>query len=182
MRGTTRWVRGAVTLAALAAVTTALLAAPGGAAGVLTKAKVKKIATKVFNSKIGSASVGAVNGVSINRFFFQADPNTTDAVIGTFGPMTLKATCNGAGTPTLRATWSESVNYLNWDGDSGVTGSFAVPANETANLGSGAFGTVGLAEAVGTTSQFHTSVEYFLRDTPGLGDNRCFYSGYVAVA
>jgi hypothetical protein len=46
------WMRGAVTLAALAALTVGVLAAPGGAAGTLTRAKVKKIATRVANKVV----------------------------------------------------------------------------------------------------------------------------------
>jgi hypothetical protein len=48
--------RGAVTLALLGLLAGALIISPVGAAAPLTKAKVKKIATKVFNRKIGPAT------------------------------------------------------------------------------------------------------------------------------
>ena len=50
-------VRGVVALVVLGALAAFLIVSPVGAAGVVTKKQVKKIATKVFNSKIGGASV-----------------------------------------------------------------------------------------------------------------------------
>lgn len=126
----------------------------------------------------------------IKRFFFQAAPNTTDAVIGTFGTLTLKATCDAAGDPTLRASWSETVDQMTLQG-SGQSGNATVDPGTTIDIGSGAQGgsernsgdggTIGHAEAVAFSSKAHTSIEYFLRDAPALGENKCFYSGYVTL-
>jgi hypothetical protein len=60
-------------------------------------------------------------------------------------------------------------------------GNATVNAGQVISIGSGPFGSVGLAEAVGFNSDFHTSVEFFLRDTAALGENMCFFSGYVTV-
>jgi type II secretory pathway pseudopilin PulG len=46
------WIRGAVVLAVLGALTAAVLVSPVGAAPTLTKAKVKTIATKVVNQAL----------------------------------------------------------------------------------------------------------------------------------
>ncbi|MGH2546687.1 MAG: hypothetical protein ACRDHH_05510 [Actinomycetota bacterium] len=185
MEGRTTGRRGVAILAIAILAAGALAASSAGAAAPLTKKKVKKIATKVFNSKIGSASVAnaaAVNGILIDRFFFQAPANTTDAVIGTFGPVTLKATCDGSGEPTLRASWNETINRLTFNGASASqSGDGQVDANQTISIGSGQFGSVGLTEAIGFTSNIHTSIEYFLRDSPAIGETSCFFSGYVKV-
>ncbi len=169
----TRWARSLVTwgVAALAVWT---LATPGAlAAGTLTKKEVKQIATKVVNSKI--------HGIKMWRFFHQTNPNTSDEAIGTFGPITLKATCDAAGVPTLRASWSEQVNHMTNDGAGGLFGNASVNAGTTISIGSGQFGTVGHAEAVTYTTHVQTSVEYFLRDTPTFGQDKCFFSGFVTV-
>jgi hypothetical protein len=50
------WIRGVLTLGILSALAAGLLLSPAGAAAPLTKAKVKKIATKVFNNNIGPAT------------------------------------------------------------------------------------------------------------------------------
>lgn len=170
----TRWARSLVTWA-VAGLAVWTLATPGAiAAGTLTKKEVKQIATKVVNSKI--------HGIKMWRFFHQADINTTDQVIGTFGPITLKATCDGSGVPTLRASWSTQVNHMTFDGAGGQFGNASVAAGATISIGSGQFGSVGHAEAVSFASpHVHTSVEYFLRDTPALGQDRCFFSGFVTV-
>ena len=150
-----------------------------------TKKKVKNIAMtqakKYFNKNIGDADVASVNGNEIHRFFHQAPANTTDQTIGTFGPLTLKATCDGAGDPTLRGSWNEETNNLRHD-ENGSAGNASTPAGSTINLSSAADpATIGHSEAVGVNSKFHTMVEYFLRDSPALGSNQCFFSGYVTV-
>ncbi len=127
-------------------------------------------------------NASAVNGVTIEHFFHQTAPNTTDEVIGTYGPITLKASCDSGGVPALRASWTEDVNHMTFDGfTGGQFGNAQVNAGTTINIGGGTFGDVGTAEAVGYDSHFQTSVEFFLRDAPALGDNMCFYSGYVTV-
>src|SRR5690606_6120098 len=124
----------------------------------------------------------SVNGVAIHRFFHQAPVGTTDEVIGTYGPITLKATCDGGNVPTLRASWDEAVNHLTFEGSSAsIFGNATVDAGETINIGSGAFGSAGLAEAVGFDTNVHTSVEYVIRRAPALGDDACFFSGFVTV-
>jgi hypothetical protein len=80
-RGQRTWMRGAVTLAALAALTIGVLAAPGGAAGTLTKAKVKKIAKKVANKV-----VDAENAI-VASDFPDADPGPGTTGF-TYGPTT----------------------------------------------------------------------------------------------
>jgi hypothetical protein len=67
--------RGVVALAILGALAGAMIVSPVGAAAPLTKAKVKKIAkkeaTKVFNSKIGTAKAGdadKLDGLDSNAF------------------------------------------------------------------------------------------------------------------
>ena len=127
-------------------------------------------------------SAASLNGVTVTRFFHQAAPNTTDEEIGTYGPLTLKATCDAGGVPTLRASWDETVNHMTLEGSGpNLFGNATVNTGQTINIGSGTFGSVGTAEAVGFTTHFQTSVEYFLRDAPALGDNQCFYSGWVTV-
>jgi len=124
----------------------------------------------------------SVNGVTTDRFFHQVAPNTTNEEIGTFGPITLYATCNGAGEPDLGASWDENVNNMSYNpAGLGLSGNATVNAGQVASIADGQFGTVGLSEAVGYNSNFHTSVEFFLRDSPALGDNMCFFSGFVTV-
>ena len=131
------------------------------------------------NQVVDAASV---NGVTVSRFFLQAAPNTTNQEIGTFGPITLYGTCNGVGEPDLRASWDETVNHMTLNGAGpSQFGNATVNAGQVISIGSGQFGSVGLAEAVGFNSSFHTSVEFFLRDTAALGENMCFFSGYVTV-
>lgn len=128
------------------------------------------------------AQADSVNGVEIHRFFHQAPTGTTDEEIGTFGPITLYATCSAGNVPTLRASWDETVNHLTFEGDTGALfGNATVNADQVINIGSGTFGSVGLAEAVGFSSHTQTSVEYFLRRSPALGDNECFFSGFVTI-
>jgi hypothetical protein len=99
--------------------------------------------------------------------------------------MTLKATCDVAGEPALRASWNETVNYLRFRGSAASqSGTAELPANTTATLGDGTFGDVGYAHAVGYTSRIDTSVEWSIRPTQAgpLGDElKCFYSGFVTV-
>jgi S-layer homology domain len=124
----------------------------------------------------------SVNGVTQNSFFHQAAPNTTDETIGTYGPITLYATCDGAGEPTLRASWNETVNHITLNGAGpSQFGNATVNAGTVISVGNGTFGSVGLADAVGYTTHFHTSVEFFLRDSPALGSNTCFFAGTVTV-
>lgn len=128
------------------------------------------------------AQADSVNGVAIHRFFHQAPTGTTDEEIGTFGPITLYATCSAGNVPTLRASWDETVNHLTFEGDTGALfGNATVNADEVINIGSGPFGSVGLAEAVGFSSHTQTSVEYFLRRSAALGDTECFFSGFVTI-
>ena len=128
------------------------------------------------------AQADSVNGVEIYRFFQQAPTGTTDEEIGTFGPITLYATCSAGNLPTLRASWDETVNQLTFEGATGsLFGSATVNADQVISIGSGTFGSVGLAEAVGFSSHTHTSVEYFLRRSGALGDNECFFSGFVTI-
>jgi hypothetical protein len=131
------------------------------------------------NQVVDAASV---NGVTTDRFFHQVPANTTDEEIGTYGPITLYATCDGAGVPTLRASWSATVNRMTFNGATAAqSGDATVNADQIIGIGSGTFGSVGLTEAVSYDSNFHTSVEFFVRDAPALGDNECFYSGFVTV-
>jgi len=171
----TRWARSLVTwsMAALALWT---LAAPSAtAAGTLTKEQVKTIATNVVNSKI--------HGIKMWRFFHQTETSTSNDVIGKFGLITLKATCDGAGEPTLRASWTKRVNRMTLDGAAGsLVGDADVAAGTTIDIGSGQFGSVGHTEAITYASpHILTSVEYFLRDAPALGQNKCFFSGFVTI-
>ncbi|MGA7273122.1 MAG: S-layer homology domain-containing protein [Acidimicrobiia bacterium] len=127
-------------------------------------------------------NASTVNGVSVEHFFHQAAPNTTDEVIGTYGPVTLKASCDGSGVPTLRASWDETVNRMTFNGSgAALTGDATVNANQTISIGSGTNGTVGTTDAVGYDSHTQTQIQFFLRDAPALGDNMCFFSGYVTV-
>ena len=124
----------------------------------------------------------SVNGITVDRFFHQAAPNTTEEEIGSFGPVTLYATCDAAGEPELSASWNETVNHLTFNGGTAAQfGNATVDADNVIGIGNGTFGSVGLAEAVGFDSNFHTSVEFFLRDTAALGENLCFFSGFVTV-
>jgi hypothetical protein len=132
------------------------------------------------NQVVDAASV---NGVSTERFFHQAPTNTTEEEIGTYGPVTLYATCDGAGEPELSASWNATVNHMTFNGSTSAQfGNATVDADEVIGIGSGPFGSVGLAEAVSFDSHFHTSVEFFLRDTAALGEDQCFFSGFVTVS
>jgi hypothetical protein len=71
---------------------------------------------------------------------------------------------------------------LTFEGDTGsLFGNATVNADQVINIGSGTFGSVGLAEAVGFSSHTQTSVEYFLRRSAALGDDECFFSGFVTI-
>jgi hypothetical protein len=160
----------------LAALAVWMLAAPSAiGAGTLTKAQVKAIATNVVNSKI--------HGIKMYRFFHQTDTSTSNEVIGKFGLITLKATCDGAGEPTLRASWTKRVNHMTFNGSTASQfGSSQVDAGTTINIGSGTFGSVGLAEAVTwATPHVLTSVEFFVRPAGAFGQNKCFFSGFVTI-
>jgi hypothetical protein len=129
-----------------------------------------------------AATADSVNGIELHRFFFQAEANTTDAEIGTFGPITLRATCDAGGDPFLRASWNETVNHLTFNGATASQfGNATVDANDVIGIGNGQFGGVGLVEAVGFDSHVHTSVEFFVRPTGALGENMCMFSGFVTI-
>jgi hypothetical protein len=170
----TRWARTVVTWSMAALALWALAVPSATAAGTLTKEQVKNIATKVVNSKI--------HGIKMWRFFHQTETSTSNDVIGKFGIITLKGTCDGAGVPTLRASWTKRVDHMTLDGAGGLFGNSQVDGGTTINIGSGTFGSVGHAEAVTyATPHVLTSVEYFLRDAPALGQNKCFFSGIVTI-
>jgi len=142
--------------------------------------------TKYLGAEDGTPAqadnASSVNGVEIHRFFHQVPIGTTDEEIDTFGPITLYASCSGGNVPTLRASWDETVNHLTFEGSTGSQfGNATVNAGNVINIGSGTFGSVGLAEAVGFDSHTHTSVEYFMRRSAALGDDECFFSGFVTI-
>lgn len=149
----------------------------------LAENQVVDAATAVTAESADSAdSAESLNGITIDRFFHQAEANTTDEMIGTYGPITLYATCDGAGDPILRASWAETVNHLTFNGADGAQfGNATVDADEVINIGDGEFGGVGLAEAVAFDSNVHTSVEFFVRPANALGEASCFFSGFVTV-
>lgn len=131
---------------------------------------------------VDAESAQAINGVTISRFFAQVAPNTVDAAIDTFGPVTLSGSCDAAGEPMLRASWDEEVNHMTFNGaTSSLFGNGSVDPGQTIDIGGGQFGSVGLAEAVGFASHAHTSIEFFLRNSAALGENLCFFSGFVTV-
>jgi hypothetical protein len=177
----------------------ALVLGLGGAAiaADLTKPQVKKIAKKVANKQIKKKAVlksqvdnlsvahadsaDAVNGVGIHPFYFKAGPDTNDATIGTFGPTTLKAICEGDGDVTLRASWSGASDYFFGD-DLGDGGDLNLPANNTVNISTDAVAAaVGEAAAVAIDGSFRTRIDYYVRSAPSSGGNVCTYSGYVFV-
>jgi hypothetical protein len=126
---------------------------------------------------------GSVNEVEIHRFFHQVPQGTSDSQIGTFGPITLYGTCSAGNVPTLRASWNERVNHLTFDGanDGTLFGNASVTAGTVIDIGSGQFGSVGSAHAVGFNSHVHTAVDYFMRRVAALGDDACFFSGFVTI-
>ncbi len=179
----------------------------------ITKSKVKKIAKKQINkaapgldvksaktadkatnadnatnaanaaNATNATNAAAVNNVAVNRFFAQVPPNTADANIATFGPITLKGSCDAAGNPTLRASFSKDVNDLVFDGSTASQfGNANIAAGTTSNISATPnFGSVGTAGAVASDKSFSVQVDYFMRDSPALGDAQCFYSGFVNV-
>jgi hypothetical protein len=105
------WIRGVITLGILSALAAGLMLSPVSAAAPLTKAKVKKIAkqqaNKVFNSKIGSASVAnaaAVNGLGIYPLKFQTSAAVSKQVLLDLNGLQLKADCNGTNTALFAST------------------------------------------------------------------------------
>jgi hypothetical protein len=191
----------AVVALAFAMVGTAV-AGTDGLSNKITKSKVKKISKKQAkkqlkknisgshvnladnaNSADLATTAASVNGVAIEHFFFQAPPGTTDATIGDYGPLTLKATCDGAGNPTLRGSWTKDTNNLRFDGSTASqAGNANTPAGNTISLSATSnFGSVGTNDAQATDKSFETHVEWFTRDAPALGEVQCFFTGYVTV-
>lgn len=146
----------------------------------VTRAQMASFMRRLAENQVVDAA--SVRGVTLYRFLDQAPTGTNNQEIGTFGPITLYARCSAGNVPTLRASWDETVNHLTFEGSTGALfGNATVNAGSTVDIASGQFGSVGLAEAVGFSTHTHTSVEYFLRRAPALGDNACFFSGFVTV-
>jgi hypothetical protein len=175
----------------------ALVLGLGGAAiaADLTKPQVKKIAKKVANKQIKKKAVlksqvdnlsvahadsaDAVNGVGIHSFNAQVARDTTDAVIGTFGPVTVKGSCEGDGDVTVRASFAGAADYLFSDnlGDGGDKNN---PAGATVNISSDAVAaTVGDAHVVAVDGSFNARVEYYGRAAPSRDSDQCSVAGYV---
>ena len=106
------WIRGAVSLAVLAGLAAALIASPATAhflhpSKAQVKKVAKKVATKVFNSKIGGASVAnaaAVNGVGVHKIAFQTSAVVTKQTILDLNGLQLKASCGGVNSELFAAT------------------------------------------------------------------------------
>lgn len=120
-------VRGVVALAVLGALAGAMIVSPVGAAAPLTKAKVRKIAkkeaTKVFNSKIGGATVAnAANADKLDNLDSGAFQQTDDllfAVVTDAGSATASLV-RGRGATGVGAffvtdvSFSRAVNNCAW--------------------------------------------------------------------
>jgi hypothetical protein len=120
----TSLVRGLVALAVLGALAGAMIVSPVGAAAPLTKAKVKKIATKVannvFNSKIGTAKAGDADKLDgLDSAAFQQTGNLMFAVVTNAGSATA-ALVRGRGATGAAAffvtdvTFNRAVNNCAW--------------------------------------------------------------------
>ncbi|MGH2691483.1 MAG: hypothetical protein ACRDHM_03170 [Actinomycetota bacterium] len=114
------WIRGVATLALLGALTAAVLVSPVGAAGTLTKSKVKSIANKVFDQRSGDLEDKCPSGTT--AFGGACMETTSRAAQDWFGSSN---TCGNAGrrlpTPSELWAWQAAGNDLNGDG--------AAPAN-----------------------------------------------------
>lgn len=98
MSNRTSLVRGVVALAVLGALTGAMIVSPVGAAGDLTKKQVKKIATKVFNAKIGAASVANADNLDgQDSSAFLRKSQVAWAVVNAAGTLIRGAGANSAG-------------------------------------------------------------------------------------
>jgi hypothetical protein len=95
--------RGILVLAVAMLAAGALAITPAFSAAPLTKAKVKKIATRIAKREAKKALSTLGPGMFIEedemfRFHFGMDVGQQDRTIGTFGPFTFKATCSQPGT------------------------------------------------------------------------------------
>ena len=148
------WTRGAVTLAMVAVVAGALMAAPVGAAkkGV-TKAKARNIATKVFNKNIGGAPFLPTGSVLVQA---QDDPTAgyMDDNTGTTTVNTVSITAPTAGFLMI----SGQVTIDNDDGvprffilDMTIDGADATPNGRAAGFDSDTDGDPNDEDSIGYT-------------------------------
>lgn len=112
------WMRGAVTLAVLGALTAGVLISPVGAAGKLTKSKVKSIANKVFDQRAGELKVKCPSGTT--AFGGACMEQTSRAAQNWFDS---SKTCGTSGrrlpTPSELWAWQAAGNDLDGDGAAG---------------------------------------------------------------